>query len=159
MLRDCGLPDDEPKEGCTFRRVGRRYLLNVARNFVGSIGISLANTELMQRVQLHQSRLVESAIPSSSDYQHTLDRVAEFFVSQGSSLITAQQQAVGWIGQTILNQAALGMRRVMQMPDNAGTDGVGYGFDYPVFSIDRYHPRRNSWRDKVAARFVARCSV
>ena len=30
---------------------------------------------------------------------------------------------------------ALGMRRVMQMPDNAGTDGVGYGFDYPVFSI------------------------
>jgi catechol 2,3-dioxygenase-like lactoylglutathione lyase family enzyme len=54
---------------------------------------------------------------------------------------------------------ALGMRRVMQMPDNAGTDGVGYGFDYPVFSIDRYHPRRNSWRDKVAARFVARCSV
>ena len=23
---------------------------------------------------------------------------------------------------------ALGMRRVMQMPDNAGTDGVGYGF-------------------------------
>jgi hypothetical protein len=38
----------------------------------------------------------------------------------------------------------LGMHRVMQMPDNAGTDGVGYGFDYPVFSIDRYHPRRNS---------------
>src|ERR1700733_9001004 len=35
---------------------------------------------------------------------------------------------------------ALGMRRVMQMPDNAGTDGVGYGFDYPVFWIDRYHP-------------------
>jgi catechol 2,3-dioxygenase-like lactoylglutathione lyase family enzyme len=36
---------------------------------------------------------------------------------------------------------ALGMRRVMQMPDDAGTDGVGYGFDYPVFWIDRYHPR------------------
>jgi hypothetical protein len=33
---------------------------------------------------------------------------------------------------------ALGMRRVVQMPDN--TDGVGYGFDYPVFWIDRYHP-------------------
>ena len=28
---------------------------------------------------------------------------------------------------------ALGMRRVMQIPDNVGTDGVGYGFDYPVF--------------------------
>jgi DHA2 family multidrug resistance protein len=107
MLRDCGIPDDEPEEGCTFRPVRRRYLLNVARNFGGSIGISLANTELMQRVQFHQSRLVESAIPSSSNYQHTLDRVAEFFVSQGSSLITAQQQAVGWIGQTILKQSVL----------------------------------------------------
>jgi DHA2 family multidrug resistance protein len=82
-------------------------LLNAARSFGGSIGISLANTELMQRVQFHESRLVESAMPSSSDYQHPLDRVAEFFVSQGSSLITAQQQAVGWIGQTILNQSVL----------------------------------------------------
>ena len=34
---------------------------------------------------------------------------------------------------------ALGMRRVMQMPDTLGTDGVGYGVDYPVFWIDRYH--------------------
>jgi len=32
------------------------------------------------------------------------------------------------------------MRRVMQMPDTLGTDGVGYGIDYPVFWIDRYHP-------------------
>jgi len=35
---------------------------------------------------------------------------------------------------------ALGLRRVMQMPDNVGTDGVGYGLQYPVFWIDRYHP-------------------
>ncbi len=35
---------------------------------------------------------------------------------------------------------ALGLRRVMQMPDNVGTDGIGYGFQYPVFWIDRYHP-------------------
>ena len=35
---------------------------------------------------------------------------------------------------------ALGMRRVAQMPDNDGADGVGYGFDFPVFWIDRYHP-------------------
>lgn len=36
--------------------------------------------------------------------------------------------------------AALGLRRVMQMPDSAGTDGIGYGVDYPVYWIDRYHP-------------------
>jgi DHA2 family multidrug resistance protein len=82
-------------------------LINVARNLGGSVGRSLANTELMQRAQFHQSRLVETAIPSSSNYQHTFDRVTEFFVSQGSSLIAARQQAVGWIGQTILNQSVL----------------------------------------------------
>src|ERR1700761_8215962 len=36
--------------------------------------------------------------------------------------------------------SALGMRRVMQLPPNNGADGVGYGFDYPVFWIDRFHP-------------------
>lgn len=35
---------------------------------------------------------------------------------------------------------ALGLRRVVQMPPNVGTDGVGYGVDYPVFWIDRFHP-------------------
>lgn len=35
---------------------------------------------------------------------------------------------------------ALGMRRVRQMPENEGTDGIGYGLAYPVFWIDRYHP-------------------
>ena len=35
---------------------------------------------------------------------------------------------------------ALGMRRVAQMPPELGTDGVGYGFDYPIFWIDRFHP-------------------
>lgn len=35
---------------------------------------------------------------------------------------------------------ALGFRRVMQMPANNGTDGIGYGVEYPVFWIDRFHP-------------------
>ena len=26
---------------------------------------------------------------------------------------------------------ALGLRRVMQLPKNSGTDGIGYGVDYP----------------------------
>ena len=47
---------------------------------------------------------------------------------------------------------ALGMRRVMQMPDNAGTDGVGYGFDYPVFWIDRYHPHAVKQHTAFAAK-------
>ena len=47
---------------------------------------------------------------------------------------------------------ALGMRRAMQMPENTGTDGVGYGIDYPIFWIDRFHP--HSTRQHTA--FVAK---
>ena len=47
---------------------------------------------------------------------------------------------------------ALGMRRVMQIPEDVGTDGVGYGLEYPVYWIDRYHP--HSVRQHTA--FVAR---
>ena len=48
--------------------------------------------------------------------------------------------------------AALGLRRVRQIPDGVGSDGVGYGADYPVFWIDRFHP--HSVRQHTA--FVAR---
>jgi catechol 2,3-dioxygenase-like lactoylglutathione lyase family enzyme len=46
---------------------------------------------------------------------------------------------------------ALGMHRAVQMPEGKGTDGVGYGFDYPIFWIDRFHP--HSTRQHTA--FVA----
>jgi catechol 2,3-dioxygenase-like lactoylglutathione lyase family enzyme len=35
---------------------------------------------------------------------------------------------------------ALGLRRVIQLPGHDGSDGIGYGVDYPVFWIDRFHP-------------------
>jgi catechol 2,3-dioxygenase-like lactoylglutathione lyase family enzyme len=35
---------------------------------------------------------------------------------------------------------ALGLRRARQLPPDDGSDGVGYGVDYPVFWIDRFHP-------------------
>jgi len=47
---------------------------------------------------------------------------------------------------------ALAMRRAMQMPENKGTDGVGYGINYPVFWIDRFHP--HSTRQHTA--FIAK---
>jgi hypothetical protein len=39
--------------------------------------------------------------------------------------------------------AALGtlrLRRVIQLPANDGPGSIGYGVDYPVFWIDRFHP-------------------
>jgi catechol 2,3-dioxygenase-like lactoylglutathione lyase family enzyme len=35
---------------------------------------------------------------------------------------------------------ALGLRRVVQLPEGVGSDGIGYGVDYPFFWIDRFHP-------------------
>jgi DHA2 family multidrug resistance protein len=60
----------------------------------GSIGISIVSNVLAHREQFHQSRLVEHVIPSSVQYQDTLQQVTNYFVAQGSSLIQAQQQAI-----------------------------------------------------------------
>lgn len=47
--------------------------------------------------------------------------------------------------------AALGIRRFMQLPPETGADAVGYGNDFPIFWIDRFHP--HSVRQHIA--FVA----
>ena len=52
-----GLPPDKTAQGSA--------LINVARNLGGSIGVSLANTELLQRSQFHQARLVGNLEPRS----------------------------------------------------------------------------------------------
>jgi catechol 2,3-dioxygenase-like lactoylglutathione lyase family enzyme len=36
--------------------------------------------------------------------------------------------------------AALGLHRIVQLPESDGSDGIGYGVNYPVFWIDRFHP-------------------
>ncbi len=82
-------------------------LINAARNTGGSIGVSLAANVLAHREQFHQSRLVEHAIPSASQYQDTLHQVTTYFAAHGASLVQAQQQAVAWIGHAVQTQAAL----------------------------------------------------
>jgi DHA2 family multidrug resistance protein len=82
-------------------------LLNAARNSGGSIGISLASNVLAHREQFHQSRLVESTVPSSISYQQTLKQMTDYFHSLGASASVAQQQAFAWIGQQVQVQATL----------------------------------------------------
>src|SRR5262249_50365731 len=50
---------------------------------------------------------------------------------------------------------ALGLRRVMQLPGNDGADGIGYGVDFPVFWIDRFHPPGVKQRPASAAKAAA----
>jgi MFS transporter, DHA2 family, multidrug resistance protein len=81
-------------------------LINAARNTGGSIGVSIASNVLAHREQFHQSRLIEHAIPSSQQYQDTLQRATQYFLAQGNSPPQAQQQAVSWIGQQVQTQSA-----------------------------------------------------
>jgi MFS transporter, DHA2 family, multidrug resistance protein len=81
-------------------------LINAARNTGSSIGVSIVSNVLTHRQQFHQSRLVESVLPSSVQYQDTIHRVTDYFVAHGNSLLQAQQQAIQWIGQQIQAQAS-----------------------------------------------------
>ena len=82
-------------------------LINMARNTGGSIGVSFAANVLAHRAQFHQSRLAEHVIPSSVQFQDTLQRAKQFFVAKGGSLVEAQRQAFAWIVQQVQMQAAL----------------------------------------------------
>ena len=81
-------------------------LINAARNTGGSIGVSIAANVLAHREQFHHSRLIEHVLPSSPQYQTTLQQVTNYFLAQGGSLAKAQSQALGWIGQQVQTQAA-----------------------------------------------------
>ena len=50
---------------------------------------------------------------------------------------------------------ALGLKRVMQLPPEDGADAVGYGVDYPVFWIDRFHPHNTKNHTAFAAKSKA----
>ncbi len=82
-------------------------LINVARNLGGSIGVSLANTELLRRSQFHQSRLVENTNPTSPVFQSTVKQMTQYFAQQGAPPTEAQAHAYGYIGQVISGQASL----------------------------------------------------
>jgi DHA2 family multidrug resistance protein len=94
-----GLPQEKTNQGSA--------LMNVARNLGGSIGISLANVELTQRTQLHQSRLVENTIPSSPAFQSALHQITQYFTQQGASPAAAHNQAMGFLGHLVETQATI----------------------------------------------------
>jgi MFS transporter, DHA2 family, multidrug resistance protein len=92
------LPPQKTNEGSA--------LINVARNLGGSVGVSLAATQLVQRSQFHQARLTENLPASSPIYQSTVHHLMQYFGQSGSPG-SAQGHAVGYIGQLVGSQAAL----------------------------------------------------
>ena len=78
-------------------------LINASRNTGGSIGVSIV---LTHREKFHQSRLGDHVIPSSAEYQDTLQQIKSFFTAHGSSLAQAHDQAIQWIGAQVPAQAS-----------------------------------------------------
>jgi DHA2 family multidrug resistance protein len=81
-------------------------LINAARNTGGSIGVSIVSNVLTHREQFHQSRLVEQVVPSSTQYQDTLQQMTNYFAAHGNALAQAHDQAVQWIGAQVQAQAS-----------------------------------------------------
>ena len=77
-------------------------LINLARNFGGSIGISLAATLLTRREQFHQSRLVESAQQMNSAYPDYARHLASALGSTPDSSTTLASVYQGVIDQSTL---------------------------------------------------------
>jgi DHA2 family multidrug resistance protein len=80
-------------------------LINLARNFGGSIGVSISQTILAQREQFHQSRLAEAVGDWNPLYYQTLNAAKSYFAAQPNGG-DAQQSAFAWIGRTVESQAS-----------------------------------------------------
>ena len=79
----------------------------VARNLGGRVDVSLANTELVRRSQLHEARLTEHIFPSSPLYQETVGGMTKFLTTQGTPSADAHHQALGLLDRMIEQQASL----------------------------------------------------
>ena len=81
-------------------------LINAARNTGGSIGVSIASNVLAHREQWHQSRLVENVVPSEPAYMEMMRNLQQFFIERGASVVDAKNQAIGFIGRQVQEQAS-----------------------------------------------------
>jgi MFS transporter, DHA2 family, multidrug resistance protein len=79
-------------------------LINLARNFGGSIGVSVSQTVLARREQFHQSRLAEQVGNWNPHYHQTLQSAQSHFAGQPSPGAPSQV-GTAWIGQSVELQA------------------------------------------------------
>jgi len=98
MIAYSELPPAETNQGSA--------LINVARNLGGSIGVSLANIELLRRAQFHQARLVSHLFPTSLAFQSALKQASHHFAANGPPS-EATTTAIHYFGALVTSQAEL----------------------------------------------------
>ena len=82
-------------------------LLNLARNFGASCGISLAATLIARRAQFHQNVLVGHLTPGDETYRTSLQHGAELLFHHGWSWADATATSVALVGRALGEQASL----------------------------------------------------
>lgn len=80
-------------------------LFNMMRNLGGSIGIAAIATLLTQRQQFHSNRLGENISSFNPATQERLNQLTQYFVSRGSDLASAQNQALAAIDNVVRREA------------------------------------------------------
>ena len=93
-----GLPDSKTDQASA--------LINLARNFGGSMGVSLTQTVLARREQFHQERLAEHIGSWNPFYSNTLNQVEAYFRTHTFTGSPAGS-SVAYIGQLVQTQAAI----------------------------------------------------
>ncbi|WP_022723109.1 DHA2 family efflux MFS transporter permease subunit [Rhodopseudomonas sp. B29] len=81
-------------------------MINLARNFGGSIGVSVSQTVLAQRLQFHNSRLVEHIGAWNPYYHDTLNNIQNYLKSQNATG-NVSGTATAIIGQMVQGQASI----------------------------------------------------
>ena len=82
-------------------------LMNVSRNLGGTFGISLVQTMLARRSQVHQAQYVESLNPLNPSYRDAVQKLSHLLMSHGLSQSGATGASAGLIYQRLLQQAAM----------------------------------------------------
>ncbi|WP_246163084.1 MULTISPECIES: MDR family MFS transporter [Brasilonema] len=80
-------------------------LFNMMRNLGGSLGIAALATLLTNREQFHSNRLGESVSLYNPATQERINQMTQYFVSRGSDLSTAQNQAIKAIDNVVRREA------------------------------------------------------
>jgi DHA2 family multidrug resistance protein len=93
-----GIPPDKTDQASA--------LINLARNFGGSIGVSLSQTVLAQREQFHQSRLVEHVGSWNPYYAQTVNQLQNYFKTRAATG-SVSGTGTAFIGQLLQGQVML----------------------------------------------------
>jgi DHA2 family multidrug resistance protein len=82
-------------------------LLNVSRNLGGTFGISLVQTMLAQRAQVHQAQYVETLNPLNPNYTHGIAQITHALANRGIEQAQAAKMAAALLYRQLLQQASM----------------------------------------------------